>query len=85
MREPERHGHDREAEEAERARRARRVLFLLQAGGVVFLAVVALGLLPRILSAVSPALGRSAAEAVWIVAPLLGLGLLAFAALRLRR
>ena len=71
--------------DAERAR-ARGILSRwLQAGGIVFLAVVALGLLPTVLGAVSPALGRAAAAGAWVVAPLLVVGLLVFAALRLRR
>ena len=72
-------------DEKERAR-ARGILSRrLQAGGIVFLVVVSLGLLPRVLGAVSPALGRAAGAAVWVVAPLLVVGLLVFAALRLRR
>jgi hypothetical protein len=71
--------------EAERARGARTLVRRLQLGGIVFLAVVALGLLPTALGAVSPALGRAVAGAAWIVGPLLALALLAFAALRLRR
>lgn len=72
-------------DEAERARAVRTLSRRLQAGGLVFLAVVSLGLLPSVLSSVSPALGRSASIAAWIVAPLASLALLVFAALRLRR
>ncbi len=71
--------------EAERARAARVLVTRLQLGGIVFLAVVALGLLPSALSAISPALGRAASGAAWVIGPLLTLALLVFAALRLRR
>lgn len=71
--------------EEERARAVRTLSRRLQAGGAVFLAVVALGLLPSVLSTVSPALGRAASVAAWVVAPLACLALLGFAALRLRR
>jgi hypothetical protein len=73
------------AEEAERARRLRRFWALVQAGGIVFLAVTALGLIPTIVSSFSPALGRGAAIAVYVLAPLVPLGLLVVAVLRLRR
>lgn len=72
-------------DDAERARATRTLVTRLQVGGIVFLAVVLLGLLPPVLSAVSPALGRAASGAAWVIAPLLAVGLLAFAALRLRR
>jgi hypothetical protein len=52
---------------------------------MVFLAVVSLGLLPAVLSTVWPALGRAATFAIWVVAPTIPIGLLVFAALRLRR
>lgn len=68
-----------------RARRLRRLSGLLQAGGVVFLAVVAIGLLPAILRASFPSLGARAAVAAWILAPALGVALLVVAAIRLRR
>ena len=71
--------------EAERARAARTLARRLQAGGIAFLVVLALGMLPRILGAISPDLGRAATVAAWVGAPLVVLGLLAFAALRLRR
>ncbi len=79
--------HDPAAEltEEERARATRRLVHRLLAGGIVFLAVVVLGVLPAALSRMSPALGRAAAVAAWFVAPSLGLGLLVFALLRLRR
>jgi hypothetical protein len=72
-------------EEAERTRRLRRLSALVQAGGAVFLAVAALGLLPRILAAWFPGIGPRAATAAWILAPILPLALLGVAALRLRR
>lgn len=71
--------------EEERARAVRTLSRRLQAGGAVFLAVVSLGLLPAVLSSVSPGLGRAASVAAWIAAPAVGLALLVFAALRLRR
>jgi hypothetical protein len=69
----------------ERARASRKLVARLQVGGIVFLGVVLLGLLPSALSAVSPALGRAASGAAWVIAPLVTVGLLVFAALRLRR
>lgn len=69
----------------ERARATRTLVRRLQAGGIAFLAVVCLGLLPELLSREWPALGRAATVAIWIVAPAIPIGLLAFAALRLRR
>ncbi len=71
--------------EAERARRARRFAAYAQAGGLTFLAVVSLGLLPAILSASYPAAGERAAVLVWIVTPAIPIGLLVVAALRLPR
>jgi hypothetical protein len=71
--------------EEERARAARKLVARLQVGGIVFLGVVALGLLPAALAAVSPPLGRAATAAAWVIAPLVTVGLLVFAALRLRR
>ena len=70
---------------AERARRLRRVSRFLQAGGIAFLAVVSLGLLPTILSATFPAAGAKAAVAVWILAPAIPIALLVVAAIRLPR
>ena len=69
----------------ERARATRRLVHRLLWGGIVFLAVVVLGLLPATLSPWSPALARAASIAAWILAPVLGLALLVFALLRLRR
>ncbi len=69
----------------ERARAKRTLLHRVLLGGIVFLAIVVLGLLPSALADVAPALGRAAAIAAWVVAPLLGAGLLVFALLRLRR
>jgi hypothetical protein len=74
-----------ELTEEERARAKRTLLHRFQAGGIVFLAVVVLGLLPAAIAKVAPELGRAAAVAVWFVAPVLGVGLLVFALLRLRR
>ncbi len=71
--------------EAERARRARRFWAYAQAGGIAFLAVVSLGLLPAVLSESYPAAGEQAALLVWIVAPAIPIGLLVVAALRLPR
>ncbi len=71
--------------EAERARAVRTLVRRLQAGGIVFLAVVCLGFLPAVIATEWPALGRAATFAIWIVAPALPIGLLVFAALRLRR
>jgi hypothetical protein len=72
-------------DEAERARGLRKLSRLLQAGGVVFLVVVSLGLLPEILAERAPALSRALSLAMWIVAPVLTLGLVVLTALRLRR
>ncbi len=74
-----------ELTEEERARAKRTLVHRLLAGGIVFLAVVVLGLLPAALSRMAPELGRIAAIAAWFVAPVLGMGLLVFALLRLRR
>ncbi len=74
-----------EIPDEERERVTRAILRRLQWGGAVFLAVVALGLLPAWLSQRWPELGRFAAVAIWIVAPVLGIGLLVLAAFRLRR
>ncbi len=74
-----------EIPDEERARAARRLSRLLQAGGMAFLAVVSLGLLPGILSSAWPALERAASFAIWIVAPAIPIALLVFAASRLRR
>jgi hypothetical protein len=71
--------------EEERARASRKLVTRLQVGGIVFLGVVLLGLLPAALSALSPGLGRAASGAAWVIAPLVTVGLLLFAALRLRR
>ncbi len=73
-----------EITDEERARATRAIATRVAAGGIVFLLVVALGVLPRAL-APWPAAGRVVAVAAWIVAPLLGLGLIVVAALKLRR
>lgn len=67
------------------ARRLRRTWQAVQAGGIAFLAVALLGLLPTIIYAWFPALGPQAAVAVWIVAPAIPIALLVLAALRLPR
>jgi hypothetical protein len=72
-------------EDPERARRLRRIGGLLQAGGIVFLAVTALGLIPSIVGASFPALGARLSVLVWIVAPAIPIALLVVAAVRLRR
>jgi hypothetical protein len=71
--------------EAERARRARRFWAYAQAGGITFLAVVSLGLLPSILSASYPAAGERAAILVWVLVPAIPIALLVVAAFRLPR
>jgi hypothetical protein len=71
--------------EAERARRLRRFAAYAQAGGLAFLAVVSLGLLPTILAASYPAAGERAAVLVWVVTPAIPIALLVVAALRLPR
>lgn len=83
--EPDRYARDPwgELTDEERARAKRTLLHRLQAGGLAFLAVVVLGLLPAALSG-SP-LGGFARVAVWFVAPAIPVGLLVFALLRLRR
>ena len=69
----------------ELARAKRRLVNRLQMGGIVFLAVVVLGMLPAALAPRWPALGRAIAVGGWIAAPVLGVALLVFAVLRLRR
>ncbi len=69
----------------ERARAKRRLLHRFQVSFIAFLVVVALGLVPAALSRGSPALAHAASVAVWIVAPLLPIGLVVFALLRMRR
>jgi hypothetical protein len=71
--------------EEERARIRRTLARRLQAGGIVFLVVVSLGLVPSILARAWPSLGGPASVAAWLVAPAITVGLLVFAALRLRR
>ncbi len=70
-------------EERARIRRAigRRMLW----GGIAFLAVVVLGMVPGIVNRVSPAAARVTAVAAWIVAPLIAIAVLVVAALKLRR
>jgi hypothetical protein len=71
--------------DAERARIAGALLRRLQWGAAAFVAVLCLGMLPAVLSRWWPALGHLAGFAVWIAAPALVVGLIVFAALRLRR
>ncbi len=71
-------------DEAERTR-LRRISTALQSGGIAFLAVTSLGLLPTILSSSFPGLGPKAAVVVWIVAPAIPIALLVVAVFRLRR
>ncbi len=85
--EPHRYARDPWAEltDEERARAKRTLLHRLQAGGLAFLAVLCLGLLPSVLGAGWPALGRAAQVAAWVLGPAIPLALLVFAVLRLRR
>ena len=71
--------------EEERKRALRRLVRLLQVGGITFLVVVVLGLLPGALEEISPRLGALASKAMWVLAPVLPIVLLVFAARRLRR
>lgn len=78
MREP-----DEQQQEQEQERRLRTALGLLQIGGLGFLAMIAAGLLPRLLSEWYPALGKA-----WITAAagsLAALGAVALSVVRLRR
>ena len=67
------------------ARRLARLSRWLQAGGLTFLAVIALGMLPRILSSAFPGLGDAAAVPVMLLAIAVPIVLLVVAALRLPR
>ncbi len=69
----------------ERARASARLVSRLLVGGIAFLAVVVLGMLPALLSKESPALGRLATVAAWLLAPAIGVALLVFAVVRPRR
>jgi hypothetical protein len=85
--EPHRYARDPWAEltDEERARAKRTLVHRLQAGGLAFLAVVILGLLPAALSPEWPALGRAVRIGAWFVAPAIPVALLVYAVLRLRR
>ncbi len=82
---PEREPAPTEEDERARARRLRWFSRFAQAGGIAFLAVVSLGLLPTIISASYPALGAKVAVAVWVLAPAVPIALLVVAAFRLPR
>ncbi len=71
--------------EEERARASARLVQRLLVGGIAFLAVVVLGMLPSVLERGSPSLGRIATVAAWVLAPAIGVALLVFATLRPRR
>ena len=60
--------------DAERARLAGTLLRRLQWGAAAFIAVLCLGMLPKVLSAWWPAAGRAAGLAAWIAAPALVVG-----------
>ncbi len=69
----------------ERARASARLVQRLLVGGIAFLAVVVLGMLPAALSKESPSLARLASTGAWVLAPAIGIAVLVFAALRPRR
>jgi hypothetical protein len=72
-----------EQQEREQERRLHTTMGLLQIGGLAFLAMIAAGLLPRLLAAWIPAL-----RAPWIPAAagsLVALGAVALSVIRLRR
>jgi tetratricopeptide (TPR) repeat protein len=80
-------------DEAERAdprlvtprRRRREGMRMLQLGGALFLAVVALGLVPPLVGRGFPGAGRAAAAAVWLFALLVPVALLLWSGVRLAR
>ena len=57
----------------------------LQAGGLVLVAVLLLGVLPALLARISPEAARLVAAGRWVAAPVLVVGLLAIAVARFRR
>jgi hypothetical protein len=67
------------------ARRLARLSRWLQAGGIAFLAVISLGMLPRILGSLFPGLGDAAAIPLLLVSIAVPIVLLVVAALRLPR
>ena len=69
----------------ERERRLRRFSSWAQAGGLVFLAVVTLGLIPGVIEDAVPAAGPTAAVVIWVLAPAVPITLLVVAAFRFRR
>jgi hypothetical protein len=81
-------GPDREPpglDDPARARRLARLSRWLQAGGITFLAVISLGMLPRILASAFPGLGDAVAVPVMLVAIAVPILLLVVAAFRLPR
>jgi hypothetical protein len=74
---------DRDDEQA--AQRARAALGFLQLGGIAFVAVIALGLAPRIVAARWPALGGVAQVGALVAAVLVAIGSVVMGTVRLRR
>jgi hypothetical protein len=74
-----------EPDDAERARRLARFSAWAQAGGLTFLAVIAMGMLPRVLSAVFPGLGEIAAVPAMLIAIAIPIFLLMVAAFKIPR
>jgi hypothetical protein len=74
-----------ELDEDERRRQLARFSRWAQAGGIAFLAVISLGMLPRILAVVFPGLGDVAAVPVMLLAIAVPIFLLIVAAFRLPR
>ncbi len=72
-------------DDEERARVAARIFRWIQAGGIAFLAVLMLGMLPRILARAFPGLGDAAAGPLMLLAFAVPIVLLVVAAIRLRR
>ncbi len=83
MREPNEREREREAERE--ALRARAALSLLQVAGIGFVAVVAIGLAPRVLSSWWPGLGPSASVVALAVGVLVALATVGVGVARLRR
>jgi tetratricopeptide (TPR) repeat protein len=66
-------------------RRRREGIRMLQAGAALFLAVVALGLVPSLVGRAFPQAARAAVTAVWLFALLVPVGLLLWSGVRLAR